>query len=378
MDISKMMKKKEAKGVFTLKRNDVAREELRIRSLEVASWLASTLGNDSMKTIQESDTFFCSLQDGVILCQLIEKVAKDVSIKYRSDAKAQTFHARENITHFLEASKKLGVPSVSLFEADDLVARKNDKAVVNALLQLSRVTAKKYNIEPPTMIKYELEIEEEQNKKEQELKEGKDEKDKSDGDESPKQSPQQSPKRSPKHQLPQEEDSPKQQKQQKIQHEEDEVDEGQQQKQEEEELQLLSHQQKQQQQEEQKEQEQDDDETPLSSKTIQPQQKQQKEQKVQLSEKLPFHFLPYIPKQGSDIDQVVAKALNDNLLDVDIKQLQIKNKKRRRDTKHKGEYLVNGHRVHVRMLQGVLVARHLNEWLNFVRFVQEQLGFVDE
>jgi len=327
MDISKMMKKKEAKGVFTLKRNDVAREELKIRSLEVASWLSLTLANDTMKTIQESDTFFSKLQDGVILCQLIEKVAKDVTIKFRADAKPQSFQARENITHFLEASKKLGVPSVSLFEADDLVARKNDKAVVNALLQLSRVTAKKYNIEPPTMIKYEMEIEEEQNKKEDTLKEEeeKDEKDDKEEDKSDQEK---------------EEESPKQQEQQQEQQQE------------------LA-------QEEQKEEEQ-----PIIQK--------KQEQKIQLSEKMPFHFLPYLPKKGSDIDQMVAKALNENLLDVDVKQVQIKNKKRRRDTKHKGEYLVNNHRVHVRMLQGVLVVRVMNEWLNFVRFVQEQLGFVDE
>jgi len=314
MDISKMMKKKEAKGVFTLKRNDVAREELKIRSLEVASWLAITLGNDSMKSIQESDAFFSTLQDGVILCQLIEKVAKDITIKYRSDAKPQTFPARENITHFLEASKKLGVPTVSLFEADDLVARKNDKAVVNALLQLSRVTAKKYNIEPPTMIKYEMEIEEEQNKKEEQLKEEEEEKDEKD--------------------------------------------------------------------EEKSDQEKDDQESPKESSSKQDEEQKEQEPIIQKKsssdQKASFHFLPYLPKKGSDIDQLVAKALNDNLLDVDVKQVQIKNKKRRRDTKHKGEYLVNGHRVPVRMLQGVLVVRVQNEWLNFVRFAQEQLGYIDE
>jgi len=280
-----------------------------------------------MKSIQESDTFFSTLQDGVILCQLIEKVAKDVTIKYRSDAKPQTFPARENITHFLEASKKLGVPTVSLFEADDLVARKNDKAVVNALLQLSRVTAKKYNIEPPTMIKYEMEIEEEQNKKEdqQSLKEEeeKDEKDEEKSD-----------------QEKDEQESPKQS---------DQKDNN----------------------EEQKEQE----EPIIQAKSAGS--GSGSDQKL-LSEKMPFHFLPYLPKKGSDIDHMVAKALNENLLDVDVKQVQIKNKKRRRDTKHKGEYLVNGHRVHVRMLQGVLVVRVQNDWLNFVRFAQEQLGYIDE
>jgi len=96
------------------------------------------------------------------------------------------------------------------------------------------------------------------------------------------------------------------------------------------------------------------------------------------SEKLPFTFLPYIPKKDNDIDHAVAKALNENLLDIDVKQVQIKNKKRRRDTKHKGEYMIHGDRVHVRMLQGVLVVRVQNEWVNFVRFVQERLGFEDE
>jgi len=60
-----------------------------------------------------------------------------------------------------------------------------------------------------------------------------------------------------------------------------------------------------------------------------------------------------------------------------IKQVQIKKKKRRRDPKHKGEYSVGGQRVHVRMLQGVLVARYNNEWINFIRFVQQVMGYED-
>jgi flagellar biosynthesis GTPase FlhF len=334
MNVSKLLKKKEGKGVFTLKRNDVAREELKIRSLEVAHWLAATLDNEPMKTVQDSDGFFSLLQDGVILCQLIEKVAKDVSIKYRPEAKPQSFQARENITHFLEASKKVGVPSVSVFEADDLVARKNDKSVVNSLLQLSRVTAKKYNVEPPTMIKYELEIEEEQ-KKQEEGKEDKDEEDKDD-----------------------------------IKEEEEKEEEESQ-----DEMLLLQKQRNEEQKQKQKEDEEEEEA-----------QEEEKESKVEIvelkqqnkPEKTPFTFLPYIPKKDNDIDRAVAKVLNENLLDVDVKQVQIKNKKRRRDTKHKAEYVIHGDRVHVRMLQGFLVVRVQSEWVNFVRFVQERLGFEDE
>jgi len=85
-----------------------------------------------------------------------------------------------------------------------------------------------------------------------------------------------------------------------------------------------------------------------------------------------------VPKKGNEIDQAVAIALNKNHLDVDVKQVQVKNKKRRRDAKHKGEYLVNGHRVPVRLLQGVLHVRKEHEWVNFIRFAQEQMGYSDE
>jgi len=35
-------------------------------------------------------------------------------------------------------------------------------------------------------------------------------------------------------------------------------------------------------------------------------------------------------------------------------------------------------RVHVRILQKTLVARVAGEWINFVRFVQEQMGYDEE
>jgi outer membrane biosynthesis protein TonB len=280
-----------------------------------------------MQKVDNVDKFFSLLQDGVILCQLVEKISKD-NTKYRKDAKPQTFHARENITHFLDSIKHLGVPAVSIFEADDLVARKNDKSVLTSLLQLSRIAAKKYNIEPPTMIKYELEIEEEQLKKEGKTEE------KEDDEEEEKDTEKEEEKGAKKEEKEEEED------------------------------------------------EEEEEEQPEKAKAKEPEQ-----QTTQKKEEAPadknkdtkeYQFLPYVAKKDNEIDQAVALALNKNKVDVDCKQVQIKNKKRRRDQKHKAEYVVNGHRVPVRMLQGVLHVRVQNEWINFVRFAQEQQGITDE
>jgi len=315
---------KKAKGVFTLKRDDIAKEELKIKSFEVASWLGLTLDNADMQKVDNVDKFFSLLQDGVILCQLIEKISKDTT-KYRKDAKPQTFHARENITHFLDSIKHIGVPAVSIFEADDLVARKNDKSVLTSLLQLSRIAAKKYNIEPPTMIKYELEIEEEQRKKEGKTEEKEDDEE--------------------------EKETEKEEEEKETEKEEEE--------------------------------EKDEEEQPEKAKAKEPeQQTTQKKEEAPADKnkdtKEKYQFLPYVAKKDNEIDQAVALALNKNKVDVDCKQVQVKNKKRRRDAKHKAEYVVNGTRVPVRMLQGVLHVRVQNEWINFVRFAQEQQGITDE
>jgi len=308
--MNKLVKK--SKGVFTLKRDDIAKEELKIKSFEVAAWLGSTLDNAEMQKVDNVDKFFALLQDGVILCQLVEKISKD-NTKYRKDAKPQTFHARENITHFLDSIKFIGVPVVSIFEADDLVARKNDKSVLTSLLQLSRIAAKKYNIEPPTMIKYELEIEEEQRKKEEKTDEKEEEEEEKDNEKE----------------------------------EEEEKDEP----------------------EKEKEKEPEQQQTQKKEEPVVDKAKDTKEK---------YQFLPYVAKKGNEIDQAIALALNKNHVDVDCKQVQVKNKKRRRDAKHKAEYVVNGHRVPVRMLQGVLHVRVQNEWINFVRFAQEQQGITDD
>ncbi len=77
--------------------------------------------------------------------------------------------------NFIEAAKKLGVNPITLFDPEDLVARKHDKMVVNCLLQLAKIAALKYKITPPSIIQYEIEIEElEQKRKAGTLKEDED------------------------------------------------------------------------------------------------------------------------------------------------------------------------------------------------------------
>jgi hypothetical protein len=48
---------------------------------------------------------------------------------------SDAFHCRDNIVHFLEWARAFGVPAAVLFEADDLVEQKNEKQVLNCLME---------------------------------------------------------------------------------------------------------------------------------------------------------------------------------------------------------------------------------------------------
>jgi hypothetical protein len=115
--------------------------------------------------------FFLILENGVLLCHHANNVndaARKVSsmssltnCKYRSDARPETFNARDNISQFIKWARGVArVREVLMFESDDLIFRKNEKNFILCLLEIARFGAK-FGVSVPAIIKLEYEIERE-------------------------------------------------------------------------------------------------------------------------------------------------------------------------------------------------------------------------
>ncbi|KAL5256294.1 hypothetical protein ACHWQZ_G011501 [Mnemiopsis leidyi] len=122
--------------------------------------------------------FFPELQSGVHLCKLgihMQKMAvkyrrehpedtslvppKPPNLKYaNATRKSPPFYCRDNISNFLDWSIEFGVKHSCRFETDDLTLRKNDRQIVIHLMEVGRLGVK-FGIEPPTLIKLEMSLE---------------------------------------------------------------------------------------------------------------------------------------------------------------------------------------------------------------------------
>ncbi|KAL5256297.1 hypothetical protein ACHWQZ_G011501 [Mnemiopsis leidyi] len=123
--------------------------------------------------------FFPELQSGVHLCKLgihMQKMAvkyrrehpedtslvppKPPNLKYaNATRKSPPFYCRDNISNFLDWSIEFGVKHSCRFETDDLTLRKNDRQIILHLMEVGRLGVR-HGIEPPTLIKIEMELEE--------------------------------------------------------------------------------------------------------------------------------------------------------------------------------------------------------------------------
>ncbi len=119
------------------------------------------------------------LENGVLLCQHANNVNNAArrayslklapqpfrstleNCKYRSDARPQTFNARDNVSQFIKwARRVVGVREVLMFESDDIILRKNEKNFLLCLLEIARYGAQ-FGVSVPAIIKLEDEIERE-------------------------------------------------------------------------------------------------------------------------------------------------------------------------------------------------------------------------
>ena len=166
------------------------REEYMAMSVEeVADWLQRVLGNKPLsdyvsavgrrESLEKETTeaahratrslsypllpppspLFDSLQTGVLLCQLALAIDTSLTLRYKQSAPVGSFFARDNINSFLSIALGWGVARSQLFEVDDLVMRKNDRGVVNSLLDITRVVYIRFpHVLPPQLVQFELEI----------------------------------------------------------------------------------------------------------------------------------------------------------------------------------------------------------------------------
>ena len=141
---------------------------------DLAEWLSGCTDADL-----NAINFMNKLGDGVLLCEhanIVQKHAEEYAASHTSDTSLTipskgvffrkrgafkgSFIARDNVSNFIAWCKDLGIPSVVLFETEDLVLQRNVKAVVLTLMELARKGAK-FGIKPPQIVALEEEIDRE-------------------------------------------------------------------------------------------------------------------------------------------------------------------------------------------------------------------------
>lgn len=140
---------------------------------DLASWISRLLKIDI--TVE---TFINRLETGVVLCKLanfiqntgdkffsIHRKSKivfpreGVTFKERGAIRG-SFIARDNVCNFICWCRDVGVSNVIMFETEDLVSNKNEKAVLLSLLEVARKVFK-VGVDPPELVRLENEIDKE-------------------------------------------------------------------------------------------------------------------------------------------------------------------------------------------------------------------------
>ena len=102
---------------------------------EIQRWIESVLG----EKFPAGKTFEDSLKDGIILCNLMNKLSPGIVPKINTSG--PSFKMMENVNKFHEALIKYGVSKVDIFQTNDLSEKKDIANVVNTLCALGRAVS---------------------------------------------------------------------------------------------------------------------------------------------------------------------------------------------------------------------------------------------
>ncbi|KAL7988354.1 hypothetical protein Chor_007273 [Crotalus horridus] len=102
------------------------------RELELRQWIEEATGK------RIGDNFMECLKDGVILCELINKLQPGSVRKVNEST--QNWHQLENIGNFIKAITRYGVKPHDIFEANDLFENTNHTQVQSTLIALASMT----------------------------------------------------------------------------------------------------------------------------------------------------------------------------------------------------------------------------------------------
>merc|ERR1719195_2566140 len=100
---------------------------------EILKWIEAVLD----EKLPEGD-FADVLQNGVVLCRLMNKIKPDSVKKFKE--KGPAFLLMENVQSFLSAAKKYGVPDEEVFQTPDLFEARNIPQVSLCIFSLGRAT----------------------------------------------------------------------------------------------------------------------------------------------------------------------------------------------------------------------------------------------
>ncbi|XP_076146001.1 calponin-1-like [Alosa pseudoharengus] len=131
----------EVKSKLAGKYDPLKEEQLRL-------WIQEVTGR------RVGDNFMESLKDGVLLCELINKLQPG-SVRKINNSATQNWHQLENIGNFVRAITEYGLKPHDIFEANDLFENTNYTQVQSTLITLAGVAKTKgFNTKYDIGVKY--------------------------------------------------------------------------------------------------------------------------------------------------------------------------------------------------------------------------------